>query len=111
MPHLLTGERGDMLLAVLIPVLAIVLLVIVLFFSIFKVDVRHKRVKFNNASIAGIFASGQVGDRSPSDTRESQHHRSSEGHHHIGGDFGGGHTGGHHHTGGDFGGGHIGGHF
>ncbi len=96
-----------MLLAVLIPVLAIVLLVIVLFFSIFKVDVRHKRVKFHNASIAGIFASGQVGDRSPSDTRESQHHRSSEGHHHSGGDFGGGH----HYGGGDFGGGHTGGHF
>ncbi len=100
-----------MFMVLLIPALAIALLVIVLFFSIFKVDFRHKRVKFNNASIAAIFARRQIGNVSISQSSESQIHGSSGGHHHTGGDFSGGHAGGHYHTGGDFGGGHTGGHF
>lgn len=97
--------------SLLIPTLAIVLLVIVLFLSIFKIDFRHKRVKFNNASIAAIFARRQIGNVSISQSSDSQLQGSSGGHHHTGSDFGGGHTGGHYHTGGDFGGGHAGGHF
>ncbi len=122
-----------MFLVWLIPCLALVLLLIVLFFSIFKVDFRRKRVTFNRRSITAIYIRGQIGDISAAfgrrehkqqsnsnNSMEKQSHQrghvsndtghhSNTGsgvHHHSGGSIGGGHS----HGGGDFGGGHFGGH-
>jgi hypothetical protein len=116
-----------MFLVWLIPCLVIGLLLIVLFLSIFRVDFRRKKVKFDRASIAGTYVSSQIGDVSAASGRKEkhshggrgggrshhdaphvgQHHGSSTGsagHHHSGGHLDGGH-----HSGGDFGGGHFGG--